>query len=81
MEVPEIMLNVDLVFVLFSTETGHAARMLTPGPIISGFKIPKLCLFGPLEEKEVTSGADGFPITVPLNKNVAVGVRADQLLY
>lgn len=73
MEVPEIMLNVAFVFVELSTERGHAARILTPGPIMSGFRIPGLSKLGPLDEKEVTAGADGSPITVPLNMIVAVG--------
>lgn len=74
---PEIMLKVDFVFVLFSTDTGHAAKILTPGPIMSGFNIPGLAMLGPLEENEVTSGADGLPITVPLNKIVAVGMEVE----
>jgi hypothetical protein len=72
-EVPEIMLNVDFVSVLFSTETGHAARMLTPGPIISGFNMPGLAKLGPLEENEATVGAVLSPILVPRNMIVAVG--------
>lgn len=47
--------------------------MLTPGPMMSGFKIPGLALHGPLEEKEAIIGADDSPITVPLNKIVTVG--------
>nr|GMD22534.1 hypothetical protein Iba_chr08aCG11710 [Ipomoea batatas] len=50
-EVPEIMLNVDFVSVLFSTETGQAAMILTPGPTMSGFRIPGLALPGPRDEK------------------------------
>jgi hypothetical protein len=45
------MLNVDFVFLLLSTAYGHAARMSTPGPMMSGFKIPGLAKLGPLEEK------------------------------
>lgn len=47
--------------------------MLTPGPIMSGFNIPGASKLGPLEENEVTAGASGSPIIVPLNKIVAVG--------
>ena len=50
-EVPEIILNVDFVFLLLSTAYGHAARMSTPGPMMSGFKIPGLAKLEPLEEK------------------------------
>jgi hypothetical protein len=75
--VPEITLNVDFKFVLLSRGTGHAARMLTPGPIMSGFRIPGLAVLGPLEEKEATVGADDSPIIVPLNKIVAVGAELE----
>ena len=71
---PDIMLNVDFEFMVLSREKGHAARMLTPGPIISGFRIPGLAKQGPLEAKEVIAGDSGLPITVPLNKIAAVGV-------
>lgn len=47
-----MMLNGGVV--LLSTDTGHAARMFSPGPMMSGFRIPGLALLGPLEEKEVT---------------------------
>ena len=73
MEVPEMMLNVAFDVVQLSTETGQAAKMLTPGPTMSGFKIPLLAKFGPLDEKDVIAGAVESPITVPLNKIVAVG--------
>lgn len=72
-----MILNVDFECVLLSTGTGHAARMFTPGPIMSGFKILGISSFGPLEEKEATIGADEPPITVPLNKIVAVGAEGE----
>nr|GLL45885.1 subtilisin-like protease SBT1.1 [Ipomoea trifida] len=56
-EVPEIMLNVGFESVLFSTETGQAAMMFTPGPTMSGFRIPGLALLGPRDEKKETAGA------------------------
>ena len=59
--------------ILLSTETAHAAKMLTPGPIMSGFRIPGLAWLGPLEENETTAGASASPMTVPLNEIVAVG--------
>jgi hypothetical protein len=67
------MLNVDFVFLLLSTAYGHAARMSTPGPIMSGFKIPGLSKLGPLEEKSASWGAYGTPKTVPLKSIVAIG--------
>lgn len=48
--------------------------MLTPGPIMSGFKIPGNMELGPLEEKAAAMGADEFPIAVPLNLTVAIGL-------
>ncbi|KAM7494158.1 hypothetical protein LguiB_028767 [Lonicera macranthoides] len=66
------MLNVAPV-VVPSTENGHAARMFLPGPIMSGFRMPGLAWFGPLEENEVTSGAPLTPNIVPLNEIVACG--------
>lgn len=74
---PDITLKVNFVFVLFSKEICHAARMLTPEPIISGFKIPGLAKLGPLEENGVTTGASFTPITVPLYNSVAVGVDVE----
>nr|GMD75073.1 hypothetical protein ACMD2_15541 [Ipomoea batatas] len=72
-EVPEIMLKVDFELGLLSTEVGHGARMLTPGPIMSGFRIPELSLLGPLEENAATIGAFLSPVIVPLKANVATG--------
>ena len=61
------MKNVEFKLPLLSRVTvGHAARMLIPGPIISGFKIPGLARLGPLEELEETMGAADFLVTVPL---------------
>nr|GLL49289.1 hypothetical protein CR513_13785 [Ipomoea trifida] len=73
-DVPDIMLKVAFpLLVLLSTENGQAARMLTPGPRISGLRIPGLALLGPLEENDATDGAVLVPINVPLNTIVAVG--------
>ncbi|KAF4369547.1 hypothetical protein F8388_019416 [Cannabis sativa] len=54
-------------------QVGQAAKISTPGPIISGFRIPALVLLGPLDEKAATAGAFLSPITVPSNKMEAVG--------
>lgn len=70
---PEIILKVDFELVSLSRGKGHAAKILTPGPILSGFKIPGLALLGPREEKEATDGADLSPMIVPLNRIVAMG--------
>jgi hypothetical protein len=51
--------------------------MFTPGPIISGFSIPGLGKLGPLEEKDAMAGDCEFPIIVPLNETVAVGVEVE----
>ncbi|CAB4279732.1 unnamed protein product [Prunus armeniaca] len=48
--------------------------MSTPGPMISGFRIPGLAVFGPLDEKVATFGASGSDVA-PLNKIVDVGVE------
>lgn len=68
-----MMLNVDLLLFLPSMDSGHAARMFTPGPMMSGFRMPGLARLGPREEKEATVGAFFEPITVPLNWREAVG--------
>lgn len=68
------MLKLTFEFVVLSTGNGHAARMLTPGPIKSGFRIPGFARLGPIEEREATAGVDESPTTVPLNKTVAAGV-------
>jgi hypothetical protein len=47
------MLNGGVVLLL-PNDTGHAARMFNPGPIMSGFRIPGLDLLGPLDENEAT---------------------------
>ncbi|GER30542.1 phosphatidic acid phosphatase (PAP2) family protein [Striga asiatica] len=43
---------------------GHAARIFTPGPKISGFKIPRLAMLGPLEEKAATTDGRELPTAV-----------------
>ena len=78
-DVPDIMLKVDFESVSLFRGNGQAARMFTPGPMMSGFKIPGLGKLGPLEEKDVTAGAKEFPIIVPLNKMVAVGVAVEYI--
>lgn len=74
---PQRVSKVDSVLVLFSTDVGHAARMLIPGPIISGFSMPGLSGKGPLDEMAATAGARSSPNIVPLNKNEAAGVDVE----
>ena len=75
MEVPDIMLNVGPV--LFTVEgptsKGHAARTLTPGPVMSGFRMPGLARLGPLDENDVIAGAGDVPRMVPLKMKDTVG--------
>ncbi|KAF4369546.1 hypothetical protein F8388_019415 [Cannabis sativa] len=79
-DVPDIMLKAEFGFVSLSRRNGQAARMLTPGPMMSGFKIPGLARLGPLDEKEATTGAYESPMTVPLNNSVAVGVAVEFII-
>ena len=69
MDVPETKLKVGPRFAAAADEgptwNGHAASTLTPGPVMSGFKMPGLCRLGPREEKEVMAGAGDVPRTVP----------------
>ena len=68
MEVPEFMLN----FWSF-----HAARTLTPGPVMSGFRIPGVIWLGPREENEAIAGEWGVFMAVPLKMIVAVGEEVE----
>ncbi|KAF5812465.1 hypothetical protein HanXRQr2_Chr03g0086731 [Helianthus annuus] len=55
----------------------HPAKMLTPGPITSGFIICGVTVLGPLELNAATTG-DGFtPNTVPPKLRTAVGLASD----
>ena len=75
MEVPDIMLKVGPVLFTVGgpTSKGHAARTLTPGPVISGFRIPGLAKLGPLDENDEIAGAGDVPRIVPLKMKDAVG--------
>ncbi|CAN6480339.1 unnamed protein product [Victoria cruziana] len=53
----------------------HAARMLTPGAIISGFSISGVSVLGPLDENAATTGEGAIPNLVPEKDRVAVGRR------
>jgi hypothetical protein len=71
MDVPDMMLKVGLRSNLGGpTWNGHAASTLTPGPVMSGFRIPGLWMLGPREEKEVMAGAGDVPRTVPWKKEI-----------
>jgi len=83
MDVPDSKLKVGPGFAdedAGSTWNGHAASTLTPGPVMSGFKMPGLRWLGPREEKEVMAGAGDVPRTVPRKKICAVGF-AVELMY
>lgn len=70
---PLITLKLDFELLVLK-ENAHAARMLTPGPMMSGFRILGLAKLGPLEEKEVTTRAEESPMTVASNTIAATGV-------
>lgn len=55
---------------MFSRGNGHAAKILTPGPMMSGVRISGLARLGPRDEKDATNGNDGTAMTVPLNRIV-----------
>ncbi|ERN10468.1 hypothetical protein AMTR_s00420p00013340 [Amborella trichopoda] len=52
---------------------GQPATMFTPGPIMSGFRMPGLTMFGPLEVNADTIGAAVFSKTDPMNTTPAFG--------
>ncbi|KAH0452606.1 hypothetical protein IEQ34_019905 [Dendrobium chrysotoxum] len=65
-ELPDTILNVGNVKFPASraggpTGNGHAAATFTPGPTISGFKIPSFTALGPRPEKSATAGAGDAP--------------------
>ncbi|KAF3781551.1 hypothetical protein EJ110_NYTH36668 [Nymphaea thermarum] len=51
----------------------QAARMLTPGAIISGFSTSGVRVLGPLDENAATTGDGLIPKLVPEKDSVAVG--------
>ena len=77
MDVPEIMLKVEFESGNDPTWRGHPARTFTPGPMMSGFRIPGLGRLGPLDEKDATIGDRDVPKIVPLKMIVAVGERVE----
>ncbi|OWM65669.1 hypothetical protein CDL15_Pgr017166 [Punica granatum] len=80
MDVPEIMLNSTW---RSSTESPvgptapvQPAKMLTPGAIRSGLRMPGATVLGPLELNAATTGAGWIPTLVPSKKIVAVGFES-----
>ena len=78
MDVPEMMLYFTHLVSLSSAEGEvspvHAARMSTPGAVMSGLRISGARRFGPRLEKDAILGEEGFlPTTVPWNTIVATG--------
>nr|CAB3487908.1 unnamed protein product [Digitaria exilis] len=75
MDVPDLMSNLGTSALganSTSSIDGTPARTFTPGPMMSGFKIPRLRLLGPREEKGATIGDCGVRNVDPLKTNVAV---------
>lgn len=59
-------------------DSDQAARIFTPGPIRSGFKICGVTVFGPLELKAATTGDGRTSKTVPRKLRRAVGFLVDR---
>ena len=75
MEVPEMTLKVGPGRTCADggpTWNGHAASTLTPGPVMSGFRMPGFSRLGPREEKAAMDGAGGVPRIVPSKMICAV---------
>ncbi|RWR97941.1 hypothetical protein CKAN_02741400 [Cinnamomum micranthum f. kanehirae] len=77
MDVPDIMLKVEPKIGNDPTFRGHPARTLTPGPMMSGFRIPGLGKLGPRDENDITIGDGDVPKIVPLKRIIAVGERVE----
>ncbi|RWR89321.1 hypothetical protein CKAN_01837200 [Cinnamomum micranthum f. kanehirae] len=77
MDVPDKMLKGDSEMGNDPTWSGHAARMLIPGPMMSGLRIARLGKLGPLDDIDETIGDGEVPRTVPLKMIVAVGERTE----
>jgi hypothetical protein len=80
MDVPEMMLKVGPGrgnAVGGPTWNGHAASTLTPGPVMSGFRIPGFWRLGPREEKEMVDGAGDVPRIVPWKRICAVAFAVE----
>ncbi|ONK70769.1 uncharacterized protein A4U43_C04F1340 [Asparagus officinalis] len=85
-EVPDIKLNVGTVTFPSSREAGptgngHAPRMLTPGPTISGFSTPSFTLLGPLDENDATDGDFGVPYDIGVPLEAAVLAKAQEITH
>lgn len=76
MEVPEMMLNLTLLLSrgkpVGPMSPVQAARMFTPGPNISGFRISGVSEFGPRDENEATTGVARVLNCVPWKVTEAV---------
>ena len=79
---PDIMLN--WVFRVSSDNpkgpiaSDHPTKMLTPGPITSGFRICLVTILGPLELKAATTGEGLTFKTVPRKLRTVVGLGSDE---
>ena len=76
MDVPESVTKLGPILGVGPGEIGHAARIFTPGAMMSGLRMLGSAKLGPLEEKEAIMGDGVTPNNVPLKAMVAVGAEA-----
>uniref|UniRef100_A0A8R7QPS1 Uncharacterized protein n=1 Tax=Triticum urartu TaxID=4572 RepID=A0A8R7QPS1_TRIUA len=77
MDVPDMMSNLYAISLggwASPLGMGTAAMMFTPGPVMSGLRIPWFCLLGPRDENGATTGAMRLPSNAPLKTSWAVGL-------
>uniref|UniRef100_A0A8R7U3L5 Uncharacterized protein n=1 Tax=Triticum urartu TaxID=4572 RepID=A0A8R7U3L5_TRIUA len=83
MDVPEMMLKltrrVSAARPVGPALPVHAARMFTPGPMMSGFRISGVIMFGPRDENAATNGEGRTSTCVPATTIVAVGLDSDAM--
>jgi len=83
--IPDTMLN--CVFRVSSgkpegpIDSDHPAKMLTPGPITSGFRICLVTMLGPLELNAATTGEGLTFKTVPRKPRTAVGLGSEEAYF
>uniref|UniRef100_A0A8R7PIU9 Uncharacterized protein n=1 Tax=Triticum urartu TaxID=4572 RepID=A0A8R7PIU9_TRIUA len=80
MDVPDLTSNLGISALGGNTKSampGTPASMFTPGPMMSGFRIPRLCRFGPRAEKGAIIGDRGVSNDVPFKMKFAVASFSD----
>eukprot|EP00252_Welwitschia_mirabilis_P016724 TRINITY_DN3706_c0_g1_i1.p2 TRINITY_DN3706_c0_g1~~TRINITY_DN3706_c0_g1_i1.p2 ORF type:complete len:228 (-),score=-2.02 TRINITY_DN3706_c0_g1_i1:1122-1805(-) len=84
-DVPDIMLNFTRLLSALSSVGAEwpvqAARILTPGATMSGFKISDVNGFGPRDENAATTGARVRPTTVLKLNDILASGCAEVLMY